>query len=66
MSRRKVPYGLMFDQNSAVSDLAIAIGDHPQWATVPAETRVSARMDLKKRTRPADEPADEPAAAEAA
>ncbi|MET8751399.1 hypothetical protein ABZW32_15060 [Streptomyces sp. NPDC004667] len=47
-------------------ELAIAVGDHPHWATVPAETRVSARMDLKKRTRPADEPNDEPAEAKAA
>lgn len=47
-------------------ELAIAVVDHPYWATVPAEKRVAARMDLKKRTRPTDEPTGGPAAAEAA
>ncbi|WP_052713720.1 hypothetical protein [Streptomyces katrae] len=51
---------------SELGELAIAVGEHPYWATVPVEKRVAARMDLKKQTRPADEPAGEPATAEAA
>ncbi|MEW2373411.1 hypothetical protein AB0940_29165 [Streptomyces sp. NPDC006656] len=45
-------------------ELAGAVAGHPHWATVPAEKRVAARMDLKKRTRPApaaDEPGTEAA-----
>ncbi|MFD9270995.1 hypothetical protein ACFWB1_26945 [Streptomyces goshikiensis] len=36
-----------------IRELSIAVVDHPHWASVPRETVVSARMQLKKQTRPA-------------
>ncbi|MEU3315768.1 hypothetical protein AB0940_25150 [Streptomyces sp. NPDC006656] len=38
--------------------LALTVSGHPYWLTVPPEGRGAARIDLKKRTRPAvtDEP----------
>ncbi|MGW2681076.1 hypothetical protein [Streptomyces sp. NPDC001436] len=36
-------------------ELAAAVTGHPHWATVPAESRVAVRMDLKKRARLAAE-----------
>ncbi|MFG2666475.1 hypothetical protein ACGFY6_19815 [Streptomyces sp. NPDC048387] len=44
--------------------LALSVSGHPYWLTVPPEGRGAARMDLKKRTRPAA--ADEPSAVGAA
>ncbi|MGW0750799.1 hypothetical protein [Streptomyces sp. NPDC002587] len=35
-------------------ELSTAVGDHPQWATVPREDLVNARMQLKKQTRPVE------------
>ncbi|MEU3312829.1 hypothetical protein AB0940_18270 [Streptomyces sp. NPDC006656] len=44
--------------------LALSVSGHPYWLTVPPEGRGAARMDLKKRTRPAA--ADEPSSVGAA
>ncbi|MGW7342779.1 hypothetical protein [Streptomyces sp. NPDC054854] len=35
-------------------ELSTAVVDHPHWATVPRETLVNARMQLKQQTRPAE------------
>ncbi|WP_037881975.1 hypothetical protein [Streptomyces sp. NRRL S-378] len=39
-----------------IRELAIAVVDHPHWATVAREEVVSARMELKKQARPAEDP----------
>ncbi|MEU6310761.1 DUF6233 domain-containing protein [Streptomyces sp. NPDC047014] len=41
-----------------IRELAIAVTDHPYWASLPREEVVSARMTLKKKARPADEPTE--------
>ncbi|WP_406187365.1 hypothetical protein [Streptomyces sp. NBC_01006] len=35
-------------------ELSTAVVDHPHWATVPRESLVDARMQLKKQTRPVE------------
>ncbi|WP_053677012.1 hypothetical protein [Streptomyces sp. WM4235] len=34
--------------------IAVAVADHPHWASVPREHLVDARMRLKKQTRPTE------------
>ncbi|MFF3625438.1 hypothetical protein [Streptomyces sp. NPDC002467] len=45
-----------------ICGLAIAVVDHPHWATVAREDVVSARMKLKKQARPAEDPVETEAA----
>ncbi|MEU9032694.1 hypothetical protein AB0D46_35360 [Streptomyces sp. NPDC048383] len=35
-------------------ELSTAVVDHPHWATIPRETLVKARMQLKQQTRPVE------------
>ncbi|MCX5278257.1 hypothetical protein [Streptomyces virginiae] len=41
---------------SEIRELAVSVVEHPHWATVSREEIVSARMELKKRARPAEDP----------